>query len=89
MTTPSTSFPNLSLPLTPQTNPHFPTADAPQGGTPAEERILGDKAVGGVNNDDDHVPNVVSGLKGYVAFPTPPTTHENFGRTRLRTTNRH
>lgn len=75
MTTPSTSFLNLFLPLTPQTNPHFPAADAdaPEGGTRAEEKVLGDKAVGGVDNDEDHVPNVVSGLKAYVPFPMPRT----------------
>ena len=28
-----------------------------------EERVLGDKAVGGIDNDDDHVPNVAGGLK--------------------------
>jgi hypothetical protein len=28
-----------------------------------EERVLGDKAVDGIDNDDDHVPNVISGLK--------------------------
>jgi hypothetical protein len=31
--------------------------------TTKEEQILGDKAVGGIDNDEDHVPNVVSGLK--------------------------
>ena len=29
----------------------------------AEERILGFKAVEGLDNDDDHVPNVAGGLK--------------------------
>jgi hypothetical protein len=28
-----------------------------------EERVLGGKAVDGIDNDEDHVPNVVSGLK--------------------------
>lgn len=28
-----------------------------------EEAVLGDKAVGGLDNDKDHVPNVESGLK--------------------------
>lgn len=41
-----------------------PTADK-KNATTAEEKVLGDKAVGGVDNDADHVPNVVSGLKGY------------------------
>jgi hypothetical protein len=42
-----------------------PTADKTKEATTAEEKILGDKAVGGVDADADHVPNVVSGLKGY------------------------
>jgi hypothetical protein len=28
-----------------------------------EEQVLGDKATGGVDNDQDHVPNVEGGLK--------------------------
>lgn len=38
------------------------TSDHKTGAT-KEERVLGDKAVGGIDNDKDHVPNVVSGLK--------------------------
>jgi hypothetical protein len=30
---------------------------------PSAEKVLGDKAVGGIDADKDHVPNVVSGLK--------------------------
>jgi hypothetical protein len=33
---------------------------------PSAEKVLGDKAVGGIDADKDHVPNVVSGLKAYV-----------------------
>ena len=32
-----------------------------------EEQVLGDKAVGGIDNDKDHVPNVEGGLKAYVS----------------------
>lgn len=30
---------------------------------PSAEKVLGDKAVGGIDADKDHVPNVISGLK--------------------------
>jgi len=32
-------------------------------GATKEERVLGGKAVDGIDNDDDHVPDVISGLK--------------------------
>lgn len=37
--------------------------------TPAhlQEEVLGDKAVGGTDNDKDHVGNVIGGLKAYVS----------------------
>ncbi|KUJ12655.1 uncharacterized protein LY89DRAFT_688278 [Mollisia scopiformis] len=34
-----------------------------------EEKVLGDKAVGGMDNDADHVPNVESGLKAAISNP--------------------
>ncbi|KAF7509494.1 hypothetical protein GJ744_007894 [Endocarpon pusillum] len=38
-------------------------ADNLRSNDPSPEKVLGDKAVGGVDADKDHVPNVVSGLK--------------------------
>ncbi|KIW58565.1 hypothetical protein PV05_03073 [Exophiala xenobiotica] len=34
-----------------------------------EEAVLGDKAVGGTDNDADHVPNVERGLKAAINNP--------------------
>jgi len=46
-------------------NPTFATTVSKQEG------ILGDKAVGGMDNDKDHVENVIGGLKAYVFIPLP------------------
>ncbi|KPI42945.1 uncharacterized protein AB675_2169 [Cyphellophora attinorum] len=34
-----------------------------------EERVLGDKAVGGIDNDADHLANVRGGLKAAISNP--------------------
>jgi hypothetical protein len=39
------------------------SSDTQKPDTAAEERVLGDKATGGIDNDADHVPNVARGLK--------------------------
>merc|ERR1712093_162228 len=57
-------------------NPTFATTVSKQEG------ILGDKAVGGMDNDKDHVENVIGGLKasllgifhGYRAISNPNTS---------------
>ncbi|PVH76660.1 hypothetical protein DL98DRAFT_591962 [Cadophora sp. DSE1049] len=44
-------------------NPTFATTVSKQDG------ILGDKAVGGIDNDKDHVENVIGGLKAAISNP--------------------
>ncbi|KAL2063946.1 hypothetical protein VTL71DRAFT_4440 [Oculimacula yallundae] len=44
-------------------NPTFATTVSKQ------DAILGDKAVGGMDNDKDHVGNVTGGLKGAISNP--------------------
>ncbi|KAJ9496977.1 hypothetical protein LTR99_003724 [Exophiala xenobiotica] len=36
---------------------------------PKQKAVLGDKAVGGTDNDADHVPNVERGLKAAISNP--------------------
>jgi len=50
-----------------------------------EEKILGDKAVGGMDNDADHVPNVESGLKAAISNPNTSEKGRKEAEAKLRT----
>ncbi|KAF2667534.1 hypothetical protein BT63DRAFT_426396 [Microthyrium microscopicum] len=50
-----------------------------------EENILGDKAVGGMDNDSDHVANVESGLKAAINNPNTSAKAKTEAEEKLKT----
>ncbi|MCJ1423766.1 hypothetical protein MMC29_001650 [Sticta canariensis] len=48
-----------------------------------EEAVLGDKAVGGTDDDADHVPNVERGLKAAISNPNTSTKAKNEAEEKL------
>merc|ERR1712071_519459 len=49
-----------------------------------EEAILGDKAVGGMDNDKDHVGNVIGGLKAAINNPNTSAQAKQDAEEKLR-----
>jgi len=48
-----------------------------------EEKVLGDKATGGLDADADHVPNVESGLRAAISNPNTSTKAKNNAQKKL------
>jgi len=48
-----------------------------------EERVLGDKAVNGIDNDNDHIPNIISGLKAAISNPNMSAKGKNQAEPKL------
>jgi len=59
-------------------NPTFATTVSKQEG------ILGDKAVGGMDNDKDHVENVIGGLKAAISNPNTSAQAKQDAEEKLR-----
>ncbi|KAG4420351.1 hypothetical protein IFR04_006557 [Cadophora malorum] len=59
-------------------NPTFATTVSKQEG------ILGDKAVGGMDNDKDHVDNVIGGLKAAISNPNTSAQAKQDAEEKLR-----
>lgn len=50
-----------------------------------EEKVLGDKAVGGMDNDADHVGNVEGGLKAAISNPNTSEKAKKEAEAKLKT----